>query len=305
MKVCFVGSGSIGKRHIKNFIQLCIRRNIKNEVHLLRSSSKKIEGIESLIAKEVYCYERLDKHYDAIFITNPTNLHYNTINMLKHKSNYFFVEKPVFHINNININTLELDKNVYYVACPLRYTSVVLKAKEIINKEDVYSVRVISSSYLPDWRKNVDYRKTYSAHKEQGGGVRIDLIHEWDYLIFLFGRPKEVKSLSGTYSDLDIDSEDIAVYIAQYEDKIIELHLDYFGRKVRRSFEVRTKDHEYIFDIANMEIWQDGRLIERFHDELNDMYIREMENFYDIMSKRRRSNNNLEDALMVLRVTGM
>lgn len=303
MKVCFVGSGSIGKRHIKNFIQLCMSKNLEPEIHLLRSSSKRLEEMESLIAKEVYCYEKLDEHYDAIFITNPTNLHYNTMNMLKHKSNYFFVEKPVFHTNNIDISTLELEKNIYYIACPLRYTSVVLKAKEIIDKENVYSVRAISSSYLPDWRKNVDYRNTYSAHKEQGGGVRIDLIHEWDYLIFLFGLPNEIKSFSGTYSDLDISSEDIAVYIAQYRDKIIELHLDYFGRKVRRSFEVRTKDHEYIFDIANMEIWKDGQLIEKFKDKLNDMYIREMENFYYIMSENRRSNNDIEEALLVLKFT--
>ena len=68
--------------------------------------------------------------------------------------------------------------STYYVACPLRYNAVIQYIKDNIDLQDVISVRSISSSYLPDWRPGVDYRKTYSAKKELGGGVSIDLIHE-------------------------------------------------------------------------------------------------------------------------------
>ncbi|WP_298654045.1 Gfo/Idh/MocA family oxidoreductase, partial [uncultured Proteiniphilum sp.] len=61
----------------------------------------------------------------------------------------------------------------------------------------------------PDWRPNTDYKKSYSAKKEEGGGVSIDLIHEWDYLIYLFGFPQEVYNLQGKFSHLDINSEDL------------------------------------------------------------------------------------------------
>ena len=59
--------------------------------------------------------------------------------------------------------------------------------KNNVDLSKVYSARAISSSYLPDWRPGQDYRTTYSAHKDMGGGVSIDLIHEWDYLSWLFG----------------------------------------------------------------------------------------------------------------------
>ena len=73
------------------------------------------------------------------------------------------------------------------------------------------SARVICSSYLPDWRPGVDYRTVYSAHKALGGGVTIDLIHEWDYLVDLFGVPQKLYNFKGTYSDLEIDSDDLSV----------------------------------------------------------------------------------------------
>ena len=62
----------------------------------------------------------------------------------------------------------------------------------------------------------VDYRTVYSARRAMGGGVTIDLIHEWDYLVDLFGRPQEVYNFKGTYSELEIDSDDLSVYIARW-----------------------------------------------------------------------------------------
>ena len=44
---------------------------------------------------------------------------------------------------------------------------------------------------------------TYSAHKDMGGGVSIDLIHEWDYLTYLFGMPSEIYSILDKVSDLE------------------------------------------------------------------------------------------------------
>ena len=74
-----------------------------------------------------------------------------------------------------------------------------------------------------------------------GGGVSLDLIHEWDYLKLLFGKPRKHFYLCGTKSELEIDSDDIAVYIAEYTDKIVELHLDYFGRRSVRLLELFTE----------------------------------------------------------------
>ena len=195
MRVCFIGAGSIGCRHIKNLKFIYP----DTEIVLYRKTDRPLdEDVRHMVAKEIYDYNKLDEWYDAVFITNPTNLHYETIKMFNDKTDCFFIEKPIFQSEETNIDGLMKSNNVYYVACPLRYTQVLKRAKELLSNKKIYSARAISSSYLPGWRPGVDYRKVYSAHKEQGGGVRIDLIHEWDYLSALFGIPKEVVCLSGT-----------------------------------------------------------------------------------------------------------
>jgi predicted dehydrogenase len=173
-----------------------------------------------------------------------------------------------------------------------------------VNPEDVISVRSISSSYLPDWRPGQDYRNTYSAHKDMGGGVSIDLIHEWDYLTYLFGWPQKVLSLIGKKSKLEIDSDDYALYIAEYKDKIVELHLDYFGRKTIRQVQLFTKEDTIIGDIVNNQIesTKNGEIID-FHEERDDFQKRELGCFLDMIEGIQELEDGYNHGIEVLELT--
>ncbi len=284
LKVCFIGVGSIAKRHIKNLQVVCEQRKIKLHMDAFRHSAGKqslVDGIET-----VYHNIAQMPDYDIIFITNPTELHLASLKKFHDKGKHFFIEKPVVSQGQIDEAKHFCLKEgaVYYVACPLRYNAVIQYIKKNINVDDVISVRSISSSYLPDWRPGQDYRETYSAHKSLGGGVSIDLIHEWDYLTYLFGRPEKVKCFIGKKSKLEIDSDDYAIYIAEFGDKIAELHLDYFGRKTIREIQLLTHDDTIVGDIANNKIsfLQSGEVIE-FHEERDDYQKRELEYFLDVV----------------------
>ena len=164
-KVCFIGLGSIATRHIKN---LKVIFGDKVEIDALRSGNGRPldEPLQSMIGQVYYDYGSLPKDYDVMFITNPTRLHYETLQKIQDNAKHFFIEKPVFETGNEDVRNLQLKKgSVYYVACPLRYTNVIQYLKENIDFSNVYSVRCISSSYLPEWRPGTDYRNTYSAKK--------------------------------------------------------------------------------------------------------------------------------------------
>lgn len=245
LKIGIVGLGSIGTRHLRNLTTVLDERNINYEMDAIRSNTGKpvSSEIATLIKWNVSLEKAVKENYDILFITNPTSMHFNTLQKFSKNAKAFFVEKPVFDTWDVDLDDLQLEKDkVVYVACPLRYTAVIDYLKKNIDIKDIFSARIISSSYLPEWRPGVDYRQTYSAKKELGGGVSIDLIHEWDYLYYLFGEPDEVCSFKGKYSDLEINSDDLAVSMARYSDKIAEIHLDYFGRSPIREIQLFTAD---------------------------------------------------------------
>lgn len=302
MKACFIGAGSIGRRHIRNFYQICLEKHIFPEIHIYRSTNSIIpEDILSLITKQLFSYDAIDDWYDVVFITNPTYLHYITIKNFAKKSKHFFIEKPLFETSLIDVKSLSLSEDVVcYVACPLRYSSTIITLKALIPQLSIYSVRAISSSYLPDWRPGIDYRNIYSSNAENGGGVCLDLIHEWDYLTDLFGFPEKTFSLCSKLSHLEIDSEDLAVYIAKYPDKVIELHLDYFGRISKRQVEIFTKEESWLFNILDGNVWRNNDLFTECREDLNQKYLREMNYFIELFLKGEKNNNDLNNALKVI-----
>ena len=216
----------------------------------------------------------------------------------------FFIEKPVFDTTSIDTSIFSrLQHTICYVACPLRYCPTLTYLKENIDFRDVISVRAMSSSYLPDWRPGQDYRKCYSAHRDMGGGVGIDLIHEWDYLTSFFGLPIKVFSIQGQISPLEIDSEDIAIYIAKAENVTIELHLDYFGRKTQRTLELFMKEDTIQCDIENghIQFMKEAKII-NLKTERNDYQMMEIEHFFDIVDGNIQNDSTIEHAYNVLKI---
>lgn len=303
MRFCFIGLGSIATRHINNLNAILGYNAV---IDVLRSGKGKelSNDLDAVINKVFYSADELDDHYDAVFITNPTSKHYDTLRNHLYRSDYFFIEKPVFQTGDEDISEFLASGKVFYTACPLRYTNVIQYLKKNIDFSKVYSMRCISSSYLPDWRPGTDYRNTYSAHKELGGGVSIDLIHEWDYIHYLIGSPIEVKSIIKKKSDLEIDSDDIAVYIAEYSDKVVELHLDYFGRKTIRRIELYCNDDSIIADLIDQKIvYGKSERIVDLSQERNDYQIRELRHFLDIVSGKAKCDNALNEATSILKIT--
>jgi len=303
MKVCFAGLGSIGKRHLNNFAALSQEIGIDTEIHAFRETDRELEAESNLLLDKMFSrIEDADNYYDAVFICNPTSKHYQTINRFINKTKNMFIEKPLG--DNLKEDYREISfspEGIYYVASPLKFSPVIEYLKKELGAYKIYSVRSICSSYLPDWRKGIDYRECYSAKKDQGGGVTLDLIHEWDYLRYLLGDPSKIMNIVGKYSDLEIDSDDLAVYIADYGDKIVELHLDYFGRSPERSVTIYTDSETIRGDlIKNQIIYCRGNRIVTL--EKQDMYQNEMRYFIHMILHGGENRNTIENAIRTIEV---
>lgn len=304
MKICMVGLGSIGLRHLRNLTSILNARGISFSVDALRSTQKQLPSdMRALLSQEYTTERELPDDYDVAFICNPTALHYETIRVMAKKAKHLFIEKPLFDQLDYDVFALNSKDGVFYVACPLRYTRVIQYLKTFVQAHRVYSARVICSTYLPDWRPGVDYRNTYCADRKLGGGVSIDLIHEWDYLTYLFGAPQSVMNARGTYSELGLSSDDLSLYIGCYPDKLVSLYLDYFGRAERREIELYTRDDTIVGDIRKQEIrWLKSGERLALPEDRDDYQKREIEAFLDMIEGKTENHNPPEVAYKTLAI---
>lgn len=301
MRALFIGVGSIGKRHIKDFYDECKKNGEIPEIYTLRRKISDLGELSEYVSGQLT--ELGNDKYDVVFITNPTNLHYQALIQCKGKTKFYFIEKPIFENTDYDFENLGISSENSYIACPMRHTLTYKTLKEIVNKHKVFSARIICSSYLPEWRQDIDYRKNYSAIKEMGGGVTLDLIHEIDYLMDLFGKPEEVYNFRGTYSDLEISSDDLSVYIMKFKNMLCEVHLDYFGRKATRICEIYTHEGTYIADFYGEKIVQPDGNVKDCHVEKDEEFKNEMRYFYRFITGKNKSINNPQHAFEALKLS--
>ena len=303
MKALFTAAGSIGSRHIKNLSKICQDRGIPLEIDVIRTTERVLPSdVRELVRKEIRNDINLDDMYDVLFVTDETGKHYDSICKYEKVAKNFFIEKPIFENTGYDISSI-IEKNpnrIFYVAAPIRFTKYYDNIRKIAKENKILSARVIFSDYMPGWQKGRDYKESFRCFKSRGGGVDADSIHEIDYVVDLFGFPQKAYGMRGHFSQLKMDSCDIASYMFEYEDKIVEIHLDYFGKKRNRSIELYTDDEVVFidFDKSEVNLKSSGKVINFGPDKC--FYENEMEYFLDLISGQKENVNSVGKALKVL-----
>ena len=88
-----------------------------------------------------------------------------------------------------------------------------------MKKKNPFYIEAESSSFLPHWRQNIDYKKSYSAFKAKGGGTILDLSHEIDYILWIFQNFRIKNIYSKKISNLKIDSDDFSLIFGKINTK--------------------------------------------------------------------------------------
>ena len=139
---------------------------------------------------------------------------------------------------------------------PLMYYTI----KQAIKSKKIWNVNVFCGSYLPNWRKNIDYKKSSSAKKQLGGGVLLDLSHELDFVQWLFGEIEIEHCKSKKLSNLSIETDDYLNLIGKTK-KVpsIQITLNYFTRKPTRQIFVDGKNISLQADLIKKNVvYYDG-----------------------------------------------
>lgn len=311
-KILIIGGGSIGKRHAKNLLSLGEKNIMIVEVNPERAAAVEKElSLSTVPSLEA----GLDKKPDIAFVCSPSIYHLEQAMLCAARGLDIFVEKPLSHTTKGLTKLLKLTKlkkPVTMVGSNWKFYPSFQKMKELLDADAIgklLSARCQFGFYLPDWHPWEDYRKGYSANKTLGGGILLDS-HEFDYLPWFVGKKVEkLACIAGKVSDLEIDVEDTAEVIFQFEGGAIgEMHLDYIQRIHQRSFEFFGELGSLFWDIRDKRV-----VLEKKGEEqqvfplaggydLNAMYVEEAKHFLDCIEKRKETITPVEKGAETLRL---
>ena len=314
IKVLVAGYGSIGKRHVDNFlefkdIQLIVYTK-RNDLQLLKKKGVKVSN--SLA-------ECLKENPDIGIIANETSLHIPIAIKLAEEGLDLFLEKPLSNslkdVEKLRA-IVKKKKLITQMGCNLRFHPCIKKIKSLIEQQKIgkiISAQVQCCSYLPDYHRWEDYRKSYAARKDLGGGVILTQIHEIDYMYWFFQEVENVISMSGKFSELDVTAEDYVSSLLKFKNKIIgELHMDCFQRPDFKSCKIRGTKGEIYWDsdnncvkIYNMnkKRWE-IKFDNGFSNNLDtySTYVEELKHFLKCVKHRKETVNDLEQGISTLKI---
>ena len=250
------GSGSIGLRHGRNLRSL----TPSSDLIFVRSSGEANAATRELGARVLPTLdEALACDLDLAVVATPSSAHLQALLPLMHARVPSYIEKPVVASRPDLVATRKAITETAYesvasqVGCNLRHFPSLEKMRRLIREGELGSVVRATFScgqWLPDWRKT-DYRVTYSARQAMGGGVMLDLIHEFDSARWIFGELEAVASVRGTLSGLEIDTEDSAVTLLMTAEGVpISVEVDYVSRLPRRRYEVVGTSGSLVWDFG-------------------------------------------------------
>lgn len=300
MKVLIIGLGSIAKKHIK-----ALHNQGVKEIYALRSSK---DSVAFGSVTDIYTLKEIEKYdFDFFLISNITSKHSEIIAQLLPFHKPLFIEKPLFgEVNQRNSALVDkiLESNIpTYIGCSLRFLDCLVETKKLIGNSRINEVNVYSGSYLPEWRPNVDFRQSYSAKKELGGGVHMDLIHELDYMFWFFGEPEATRSTFSSKSSLEIDAFDYAHYLWEYPHFNASITLNYYRRESKRTLEVVTSETTYFVDLLKNKIYQDNEEIFSSQQKLIDTLDVQMDFFINkILNNNKTGFNSIDEAYKILKL---
>lgn len=310
MKHVIVGCGSIGERHIRNLKTLGEKDLLGVDV---RPDRRRFIESEFGIPTESAFDEDLAQRADAVYVTTPSSMHMSAALIAARAACHLFIEKPLATgLDGID-ELLALVKSqnlVGFVGSNWKFHPSFKKMKECLEAGSIGKIltaRCLSGSYLPEWHPWEDYRVMFRAKKDMGGGIIFDN-HEFDYMSWMLGPVSELSCLACWTGSLDIETEDVALVTAQYQNGIVaQFQLDFVQRSYQRRYEFCGQDGSIIWDVrtsavevysAKKDLWQRYELPRGYNTSA--MYVEEMRHFLNCVNKKEEPITPLEHGKAVL-----
>ncbi|HVA45654.1 MAG TPA: Gfo/Idh/MocA family oxidoreductase [Pirellulales bacterium] len=312
LRVAVVGYGSIGRRHCDNLAELGVGRRL-----LVRRNGDVNPALTPPDDAEVArcAREAIDAGIDLAIVCTPTSSHTSTARQYLAAGIPLLIEKPLSHCladaEHFTHETRAAGTAVG-MAYSMRYHPAYVLARDYVRQNRLGRIeraRLWFESYLPDWHPWEDYRQSYAARADLGGGVLPTLDHEIDLANWCFGPPEKTCGASRRSGALEIDVDDAAEIRLNYATHDVEISLSFGRRERRRGFEFAGSEGRltFSFERQRLEFWPAKGslpevLWERPDFDVNAIYVAMLRDALDAIVDGREPPVPLSAGLDALRV---
>ncbi|MGA7192592.1 MAG: Gfo/Idh/MocA family oxidoreductase [Anaerolineales bacterium] len=312
MKFLIAGLGSIGRRHFRNLISFGEKDIVLLRSHRATLSDDELAGYPV----ETNLNEALKKYKpDAVIISNPTALHLDIAIPSANAGCSILIEKPISNsLDQIDQLEYALAKGggQLLVGFQFRFHPTLQKAAQLLKENAIgkpLSFHAHWGEYLPDWHPWEDFKQSYAARSDLGGGVIFTLTHPLDYLRMLLGEVDSLWAFTGA-SNLGLEVEDTAeIGLKLKSGALGSVHLDYNQQPPSHRWEIVGSNGTMKWDNAsgNLDVfsaekkdWETYQPPAGF--ERNVMFIEEMKHFIAVAQKKESPICTLDDGKQALRL---
>jgi predicted dehydrogenase len=308
MRIVLVGLGSIGKRHLRNILTLWPSASLL----IVSASKRQLSDAELSGCQQVGLEQAVLANPDFAFIASPASMHLQHAAVFRQAGIPVLLEKPFSH----QLTLAEQFKNASApdYLCSLGYCLRYLPSAQIVRDllaeqriGSIYSVHASVGQHLSQWRRETDYQQSVSARSELGGGVLLELSHEFDYLVWLFS-PLTVRFCQLNRSELQLDVEERADLVMTGQDGLVcYLHLDFVQSVPQRSCMIIGQNGRIEWDLLGNSVYlttTTGReLIYHQPDwDKNQMYLFMLQDFVKSVHLKTQAPIPMQAGIEVLRL---
>ncbi|HTU23974.1 MAG TPA: Gfo/Idh/MocA family oxidoreductase [Pirellulales bacterium] len=309
--ILIAGFGSIGRRHFRNLRELGYERFV-----FLRTRRGSLDDAEIAAWPSVHSVEEALAHRPSVaVIANPSALHVPVALAAAEAGCALFVEKPLSDsLSGCEqlLTVVRQKKLTTMIGCQFRFHPLTIALRNALLEGRLGSplgAEAEWGEYLPAWHPWENYRESYSARKELGGGVVLTLIHPLDYLFWLFGRTRRITGTTRPVPALKTPAgEDWADMLLEFADGgvVARVHLDYWQRPpvhrlsvwgeqgtAKIDFHAGTLHYQMVDGTTASEKVPEGF-------ERNAMFLDEMRHFLECCHAGQPSSIPLEEGIAVL-----
>jgi len=312
VRFLIAGLGSIGRRHLRNLVALGERDIVLFRTGLSTLPDDELEGFPT----EKNLEEALGRSPDAVIIANPTALHLDVAIPAARAGCHVLLEKPV---SGTLDGTEELrqaarsGKGRILVGYQYRFHPGLQAAKSWLEANAVGRVLTAAAEYrdyLPAWHPWEDFRRSYSARADLGGGVILTLSHPVDMLEWLLGPGRVAWAWSAGIPELELETDAVATIVEELSAGVSGvIQLDYVSRPRLHRIDVtgtgggiRWSEQDGIAHLVRWSTEVEEQAEPPAGFERNDMFLAELKHFLRVCRGEEPPICSLEDGLQTLKL---